>query len=271
MCKTPGGSSDNRVVPSPEDVHGAGSVDLVSLGADQRNNAGLPTVDEARADASAGPTRGVCLPAYADLEWCAESGQRLAAEYVLIADTGGLPPQALRSQLARLARLQVMTGSTTPVVAVATTSGRRMEAWSGVLDSIAVRARGGHLDSCIHTWDAWRVKHVRTSLEGQERARGTASASTDSPAALPATRPLGERASADRCGSGGLRGRAMAPRCWRSCRPGRRGATPIHADGDPGRGPWPRCSLGLPAPRRISAAWTGACAAARRASTRSNR
>jgi len=110
-----------------------------------------------RRGSSGRPTRGVCLPAYADLEWCAGSGQRIAGEYVLVADTGGLPPEALRSQLGRLARLQFVTGSRAPVVAVATTSGRRVAAWSAVLDRIAA-GRGGRLDSCIHTWDAWRAK-----------------------------------------------------------------------------------------------------------------
>lgn len=43
---SPNGASGNRAVPSPEDVHGAGPANLVAFGPDQRNDAGLPPVDE---------------------------------------------------------------------------------------------------------------------------------------------------------------------------------------------------------------------------------
>ena len=100
---------------------------------------GTKTGSSAPTSESALATRGIRLPAYADLEWCAEGGQRLAGEYVLVADTGGIPPQAVRTQLARLARVQLMIGSAAPVVAIATTSERRVVAWSAVLDSLSAQ------------------------------------------------------------------------------------------------------------------------------------
>jgi hypothetical protein len=120
-----------------------------------------------------GPARGARLPAYASLEWHAENGQRLAGGYVLLADTGGLPPLALRSPLARLARIQLTTGRATPVVAIATTSRRRVEAWSAVLDGIAASAGCGSLEACVHSWNCWKAGGVvlpwTTRSEAQAR------------------------------------------------------------------------------------------------------
>ncbi len=119
--------------------------------------------------ATGGPTRGLCLPAYAALDWFCENGQQLAGAYVLVADTGGLSPQVLRSQLARLAHLQLSTGTPAPVVAIATTSDRRVEAWTAVLDRIAASPSRGWLETSIHTWDAWRSRRIvlpRTDHDG---------------------------------------------------------------------------------------------------------
>jgi hypothetical protein len=119
------------------------------------------------AGATAGPTRGMCLPARAALEWHAENGQLLAGGYVLVADTGGLPPQALRSQLAQLARLQFMTETFAPVVAIATTSDRRVEAWATTLNSISASPRRGLLETCVDTWDAWRAVRIALPWNNQ--------------------------------------------------------------------------------------------------------
>jgi hypothetical protein len=86
--------------------------------------------------------------------------QQVAGGYVLVGDTGGLPPQALRSQFARLARLQLLTGRPAPVVAIATTSERRVKAWATVLDSLAAGRSRGLLETCIDTWDAWRARRI---------------------------------------------------------------------------------------------------------------
>jgi len=48
--------------------------------------------------------RAAVLPAYARLEWQTGSGQRFEAGYVLVPDTGGLSPRALRAQLSQLPR-----------------------------------------------------------------------------------------------------------------------------------------------------------------------
>src|SRR5262249_14901787 len=106
------------------------------------------------------PTRGLCLPAYAKLKWGSDDRQRVAGGYVLVADAGGLPPQALRSQFARLARLQLLTGRSAPVLAIATTSERRVKAWATVLDSLAAGRSRGLLETCIDTWDAWQARRI---------------------------------------------------------------------------------------------------------------
>lgn len=112
------------------------------------------------ASAATGSARGTRLPAYALIEWHAESGQRLAGRYVVLADTGGLPPLALRSPLGRLARTQLIAGRAAPILAIATTSNRRVEAWSALLESIATSPRGGSLEACIDTWDSWQAGRV---------------------------------------------------------------------------------------------------------------
>ena len=103
-----------------------------------------------RSTVSTTTARGMCLPAYAALEWGRGKGHQ-AGGYVLVADTGGLPPQALRSQLARLARVQLTTGTSAPVLAIATTSERRVKAWAAVLDSIAAAPNRRSLEACIDT------------------------------------------------------------------------------------------------------------------------
>lgn len=85
---------------------------------------------------------------------------------MLVADAGALPPLALRSRLARLAQMQLRTGRPSPVVAIATTSHRRVEAWSAVLASVANTSGGGYLESCIDTWDAWRSGRVAIAQNG---------------------------------------------------------------------------------------------------------
>ena len=100
------------------------------------------------------------MPAYATLKLRRINGQHLTGGYVLVADTGGLPPHALRSQLARLARGQLRTGTSAPVLAIATTSERRVKAWAAVLDSIAAGRDRGSLEACIDTWDAWRRARI---------------------------------------------------------------------------------------------------------------
>jgi hypothetical protein len=128
-------------------------------------------------------TRVTSLPAYARLDWDRDNGQEVASGYVLVADTGGLPPQALRSQLARLARLQILAGTTAPVVAIATTSDRRVEAWAAVLNSLSSSPSRGWLDTCIHTWDTWRSGRIALArINHDERLAGPAPVpSRDSP------------------------------------------------------------------------------------------
>jgi hypothetical protein len=114
---------------------------------------------------------GVRLP-HCVLEWQSDREQTLLGKYVLVADAGALPPLALRSRLARLAQMQPSTGRPAPVVAIATTSHRRAEAWSAVLASVANARRGGFLESCIDTWGSWRSGRVvipRTGHSESER------------------------------------------------------------------------------------------------------
>jgi hypothetical protein len=104
---------------------------------------------------SSGQGRRVRLPAYAALAWPYPIGQR-AGRYVLLADTGGLSPAALRPQLTRLARLSAEDG---PAVIVATTSRRRCEAWTTMLDHVAWHY-GGSLTACVGTWHDWRSSQI---------------------------------------------------------------------------------------------------------------
>jgi hypothetical protein len=108
---------------------------------------------------------GVRLP-HCVLEWQTHREQTRLGKYVLVADTGALPPLALRSRLMRLAQMQLRTGRPAPVVAIATTSHRRVEAWSTLLASVANTRRGGYLESCIDTWDAWRSGRVAIARTG---------------------------------------------------------------------------------------------------------
>jgi len=104
--------------------------------------------------------RGVVLPAYATLDWSSPGDGRLAAGYVLVADTGGLTPRSLRGQLTRLAHVLRDAGREGPCVAIATTSARRVDAWETLLDEIASNRRGGALAARVATWDAWRSGRI---------------------------------------------------------------------------------------------------------------
>jgi hypothetical protein len=105
-------------------------------------------------------SRAARLPACASLEWQAKSGERQAGTYVLVPDTGNVPPVVYTHALAQLARHQAINGSRTPVVTIATTSERRVAGWSAALDSVADSRRGGRLESRIYTWSSWYAKLV---------------------------------------------------------------------------------------------------------------
>jgi hypothetical protein len=104
------------------------------------------------------------------VEWHSDSEQTRVERYVLVADTGGLPPLALRPRLTRLAQMQLKTGRPAPVVAIATTSQRRLEAWLAVLAGVANSPRGGFLESCIHAWDCWRTGRAAIPWTGQRES-----------------------------------------------------------------------------------------------------
>jgi hypothetical protein len=81
--------------------------------------------------------------------------------------------EAVSLKLARLARLQSLTGVAASVVAIATSSERRVKAWSAVLDSIAAGASSASLETCVHTWNSWRTLRVAVPARGRVARRGT--------------------------------------------------------------------------------------------------
>jgi hypothetical protein len=113
--------------------------------------------------------RSALPPAYARLEWQTASGQRFEAGYVLVPDTGGLSPRALRPQLSELARLLRTAGEVGPGVAIATTSQRRAEAWRSLLQDVASSRRGSHLEAQVATWCDWRAGGARLLLDDPAR------------------------------------------------------------------------------------------------------
>jgi len=153
-----------------------------------------------RSTVSTTTARGMCLPAYAALKLRRINGQHLTGGYVLVADTGGLPPQALRSQFARLARLQLLTGTSAPVLAIATTSERRVKAWAAVLDSIAAAPNRGSLEGCIDTWDAWRRARIALPWNNDVQM-ATGQVQYRRGALGRSCTPMGKRTPADRCAS----------------------------------------------------------------------
>jgi hypothetical protein len=172
---------------------------------------------------------GVRLP-HCVLEWQSDREQTQVGRYALVADTGGLPPLALRSRLARLAQMQLRTGTPAPVAAIATTSHRRVEAWSAMLASVANTRRGGYLESCIDTWDAWRSGRVaicadRTLCVG-EPVRST----DDLPAIRRTVSTMVPRPSADRPQASARRNRGVEHPHRRASRTRHNRPPPLPAD-----------------------------------------
>jgi len=106
-----------------------------------------------------GPARSVTLPAYAALAWEEAGGARVDGRYLLVADTGGLTPVALRRQLVGLARLEGTTAQAMPTVVIATTSERRVRAWWVLLDSVTSSSRyASRLHVEVATWESWAAR-----------------------------------------------------------------------------------------------------------------
>ena len=106
------------------------------------------------------PGRRLRLPAYAALAWVDIGSRQQRAGYVLVPDTVGLSPAALRPQLAAVARLGRTTELAVPGVVIATTSERRVEAWRALLDEVAASRRGGPLLTHVAAWPAWTARAV---------------------------------------------------------------------------------------------------------------
>ncbi len=107
----------------------------------------------------AGPARSVTLPAYAALGWEEAGSAYVEGTYLLVADTGALTPVALRRQLAGLARLDGTTPYAVPTVVIATTSERRVRAWTVLLDSVTSSRRyASRLQVEVATWESWTAR-----------------------------------------------------------------------------------------------------------------
>jgi hypothetical protein len=107
----------------------------------------------------AGPARSVTLPAYAALGWEEAGSAYAGGTYLLVADTGGLTPVALRRQLAGLARLDGTTPYGVPTVVIATSSERRVRAWRLLLDSVTSSTRSANqLHVEVATWEGWAAR-----------------------------------------------------------------------------------------------------------------
>ncbi len=109
------------------------------------------------------PVRSVTLPAYAALAWQNAGSVRLEGSFLLVADTGGFSPLALRRQLVGLARLCGTTATAVPTVVIATTSERRARAWWVLLDTVKSPGRYRALDVEVATWESW-VARAGTDL-----------------------------------------------------------------------------------------------------------
>jgi hypothetical protein len=109
--------------------------------------------------AGAGRARNVTLPAYAALAWEESGSARVEGTYLLVADTGGLSPVALRRQLVGLARLSRTSAKAVPTVVVATTSERRVRAWWVLLDKVASSSTYAvRLHVEVATWESWAAR-----------------------------------------------------------------------------------------------------------------
>ncbi len=117
-----------------------------------------------------GVARGISLAAYATLAWTSDGGQQVERAYVLVADTGGLSPAALRLSLARAGKQLRTTGKNGPDVVIATTSDRRVEAWSAVLERVSASPHGGPLVARVATWETWRSGRVSAPRGGPTHA-----------------------------------------------------------------------------------------------------
>src|ERR1700680_2709178 len=107
----------------------------------------------------AGTARSVTLPAYAALGWEEAGSAYVDGRYLLVADTGSLTPAALRRQLAGLARLDGTTPYAVPTVVIATTSERRVRAWTILLDSVTSSRRSANqLHVEVATWESWAAR-----------------------------------------------------------------------------------------------------------------
>ena len=107
----------------------------------------------------AGPARSVTLPAYAVLAWEDAGDGRVDGRYLLVADTGGLSPVALRRQLVGLVRLAATTALAVPTVVIATTSERRVRAWWVLLDKVTSSSRyASRLHVEVATWESWAAR-----------------------------------------------------------------------------------------------------------------
>src|SRR5216683_4156707 len=117
----------------------------------------------------AGPARSITLPAYAALGWEQASGACVEGRYLLVAaDTGALTPVALRRQLAGLARLDGTTPYAVPTVVIATTSERRVRAWTVLLDSLTSSTRyANRLHVEVATWESWAARAGRDILRSR--------------------------------------------------------------------------------------------------------
>jgi hypothetical protein len=101
----------------------------------------------------------VTLPAYAALGWEEAGSAYVEGTYLLVADTGALTPVALRRQLAGLARLDGTTPYAVPTVVIATTSERRVRAWTVLLDSVTSSRRyASRLQVEVATWESWTAR-----------------------------------------------------------------------------------------------------------------
>jgi hypothetical protein len=110
-------------------------------------------------------TRTGHLPAYATVDWESRGG-RLQAGFVLVADTGGLPPSVLQPQLAQLCRMLSSAGQTGPGVAIATTSERRVNAWLTLMDHLVSNRHDTPVEGRVATWQAWRLGQVAPPRSG---------------------------------------------------------------------------------------------------------
>jgi hypothetical protein len=103
----------------------------------------------------------VRLPAAATLAWDSAEGT-IAAEYLLVPDTGALAIPALRATLARLAQYQAAVPQSHSTLIIATTTARRATAWTRLLDSASIGRGMPSLAHAVRLWeDLRRAAEVR--------------------------------------------------------------------------------------------------------------